>query len=274
MTRLFAVFCLASLSVLVSQLSYAQPKPGIERLYILYCGEGTAGDISLWSPGVNVGKTMEFSDNCYLVKHAQGWLLWDTGVADAVATMPDGLKPPNPRMTTYRRTKTLASQLDQLSVKPSDIKYVAVSHAHPDHIGNIAMFPQSMVLVQKAEYDWPTPFGQIHSIASPLNQLEGDYDVFGDGSVMLIATMGHTPGHQSLLVRLPKTGAVLLSGDAVHFKTNWDNRRIPENNFDKDKTVTSMQRMADIMAKEKAQLWINHDKEQSDSLKKSPDVYD
>ena len=268
-------FCLASLSALSSQPSYAQAKPGIERLYILYCGEGTAGDISLWSPGVNVGKTMEFSVNCYLIKHAQGWLLWDTGVADAVAAMPDGQPPPNPRMTRYRRTKTMASQLDQLGVKPSDIKYVAVSHAHPDHVGNITMFPQSMVLVQKAEYDWPTPFGRtLQAVVSPVNKLEGDHDVFGDGSVTLIATPGHTPGHQSLLVKLPKTGALLLSGDAVHFKSNWENRGVPQNNFDKDKTAASMQRMADIMAKEKAQLWINHDKAQSDSLKMSPGFYD
>jgi glyoxylase-like metal-dependent hydrolase (beta-lactamase superfamily II) len=261
--------------LLSSQPSHAQPKSGIERLYILYCGEGTAGDISLWSPGVNVGKTMELSDNCYLIKHAQGWLLWDTGVADAVASMPEGLPPPNPRMTRYRRTKTLASQLEQLGVKPSDIRYVAVSHTHPDHIGNITMFPQSTVLVQKAEYDWPTPFGQkLRAIASPVNKLEGDHDVFGDGSVTLIATPGHTPGHQSLLVKLPKTGAILLSGDAVHFRSNWDNRRIPQNNFDKDKTAASMQRIADIVAKEKAQLWINHDKVQSDSLKMAPGFYD
>jgi N-acyl homoserine lactone hydrolase len=270
-----AACCLALLSALSSQPSYAQAKPGIERLYILYCGEGTAGDISLWSPGVNVGKTMEFSVNCYLIKHAQGWLLWDTGVADAVAAMPDGQPPPNPRMTRYRRTKTMASQLDQLGVKPSDIKYVAVSHAHPDHVGNISMFPQSMVLVQKAEYDWPTPFGRtLQAVVSPVNKLEGDHDVFGDGSVTLIATPGHTPGHQSLLVKLPKTGALLLSADAVHFKSNWENRGVPQNNFDKDKTAASMQRMADIMAKEKAQLWINHDKAQSDSLKMSPGFYD
>lgn len=270
-----AAFCLASLSMLASQPSYAQAKPGIERLYILYCGEGTAGDISLWSPGVNVGKTMDFSVNCYLIKHAQGWLLWDTGVADAVAAMPDGQPPPNPRMTRYRRTKTMASQLDQLGVKPSDIKYVAISHTHPDHLGNITMFPQSMVLVQKAEYDWPTRFGRtLQAGPSAVNKLEGDHDVFGDGSVTLIATPGHTPGHQSLLVKLPKTGALLLSGDAVHFKSNWENRGVPENNFDKDKTAASMQRIADIMAKEKAQLWINHDKAQSDSQKKAPGFYD
>lgn len=273
-TSVAAVLGATGVCLLAGATSVAS-QPQTERLYRLYCGEGTAGDISLWSPGVNVGKTMELSVSCYLIKHNHGWLLWDTGVADAVAAMPEGLPPPNPRMTRYRRTKTLASQLEQLGVASADIKYIAVSHTHPDHVGNIGMFPQSTVLVQKAEYDWPTPFGQkLHAIASPLKQLEGDYDVFGDGTVTLITTPGHTPGHQSLLLKLPKTGAILLSGDAVHFKSNWENRRIPENNVDKTKTAASMQRLADIMAKEKAQLWINHDKEQSDSLRTAPDFYD
>lgn len=267
---------MAALSAyLLAGPSNAESRPRAERLYRLYCGEGTAGDISLWSPGVNMGKTMELSVNCYLIKHSQGWLLWDTGVADAVAAMPEGLPPPNPRMTRYRRTRTLASQLDELGVPPADIKYVAVSHTHPDHVGNIGLFPQSTVLVQKAEYEWPTPFGQkLQVIASPVKQLEGDYDVFGDGNVILIATPGHTPGHQSLLLKLPKTGAILLSGDAVHFKSNWENRRVPDNNVDRTKTTSSMERLAEIMAKEKAQLWINHDKKQSDSLRTAPDFYD
>ena len=97
--------------------------------------------------------------------------------------------------------------------------------------------------------------------------------MFGDGSIVIVATPGHTPGHQSLLVKLPKTGAVLLSGDAVHFKENWDNRRVPSQNTDKDQTNASMQRMADLMAKENAQLWINHDKAQRDTLKMSPEFY-
>ena len=91
--------------------------------------------------------------------------------------------------------------------------------------------------------------------------------MFGDGSVTILSTPGHTPGHQSLLVKLPKTGAMLLSGDAVHFKDNWDKRRVPAGNTDKDKTLASMDRMADVMAKENAQLWINHDKAQSETLK-------
>ncbi len=157
-------------------------KPGVERLYIFNCGEGRAGDISRWSPGVNEGKSMDFVDSCYLIKHAQGWLLWDTGVADAIAAMPDGQAPSDPRATHWRRPKTLAAQLEQLGLKPSDIKYVAVSHTHPDHIGNVTLFPQSMLLVQKAEYDWPSPLGPRFKPEQPATKLDGDHDVFGETS--------------------------------------------------------------------------------------------
>jgi N-acyl homoserine lactone hydrolase len=218
---------------------------------------------------------MEFVDNCYLIRHSQGWLLWDTGVTDAIADMPDGQKPADARATHWKRPRTLASQLEQLDVKPSDIKYVAVSHTHPDHIGNIAMFPQSTLLVQKTEYEWPSPFARaLQAGPSTVNKLEGDHDVFSDGSVILVATPGHTPGHQSLLIKLPKSGPLLLSGDAVHFRDNWENRRVPDINFNKEQTSASLQRIADILAKEKAQLWINHDKAQRDSLKMAPDFYD
>jgi glyoxylase-like metal-dependent hydrolase (beta-lactamase superfamily II) len=250
-------------------------KSGVERLYILNCGEGVAGDISRWSPGVNEGKSMDFVDNCYLIKHSQGWFLWDTGLADAIAAMPNGQAPADPKATHWRRPRTLAAQLDELGVKPADVKLMAVSHTHPDHVGNVEMFPQTMLLVQKAEYDWPNPLGVGRfKPEHPVTKLTGDHDVLGDGSIMIISTPGHTPGHQSLLVKLPRTGAVLLSGDAVHFKDNWDHRRVPANNDSKDQTSNSMQRMADIIAKEKAQLWINHDKAQRDSLKMSPEFYE
>src|ERR1700694_1675868 len=180
-------------------------KPGVERLYILNCGEGVAGDISRWSPGVNEGKSMDFVDNCYLIKHAQGWFLWDTGVPDAVAAMSNGLAPVDPKAVYWHRPKTLAAQLDQLGIKLADIKGMAVSHTHPDHIGNVEMFPATMLYVQKAEYEWPGAnnlprFKPEH----PVTKLEGDRDVFGDGSVTILSTPGHTPGHQSLLVKRPR----------------------------------------------------------------------
>jgi N-acyl homoserine lactone hydrolase len=263
----------AALALSVSAAS-AQPKPGLDKLYILNCGEGVAGDISRWSPGVNVGQSMPFVDNCYLMHHAQGWLLWDTGVTDAVAAMPNGQAPQDPRMTHWKKPTTLAAQLEAVGVKPAEVKYVAVSHTHPDHIGNVELFPQAMLLVQKAEYEWPSPFGPRFKAEHPVTKLDGDRDVFGDGSVTILATPGHTPGHQSLLVKLPKTGALVLSGDAVHFKANWDNRGVPANNADKDQTLSSMQRIADVLAKEHAQLWINHDKAQRDTLKMAPEFYE
>ena len=254
---------------------WAVQAAGLERLYILNCGEGVAGDISRWSPGVNVGQSMPFVDNCYLLKHSQGWLLWDTGVPDAIAAMPEGQKPADPKATHWYRPQTLASQLEGLGVKPGDITFVAVSHTHGDHIGNVELFPQAMLLVQQAEYDWPGANNAPRfKAAHPVTKLDGDKDVFGDGSVTILATPGHTPGHQSLLVKLPKTGALVLSGDAVHFQANWDNRRVPSNNVDQEQTKASMERISGILAKEKATLWINHDKAQRDTLTMAPSFYE
>jgi len=264
------------LVVLPVASSHAQSAAsGVEKLYLLNCGEGIAGDISRWSPGINEGKSMDFVDNCYLIKHTRGWLLWDTGIPDAVAAMPGGLVPADPRAVSWKRPKTLAAQLDQLGLKLSDITAIAVSHTHPDHIGNVELFPAAMLYVQKAEYDWPGAdnkprFRPEH----PVTLVEGDRDIFGDGSVTILSTPGHTPGHQSLLVKLPKTGEIVLSGDAVHFKANWDNRGVPALNVNRDQTLASMQKIADTLTRDKAQLWINHDKAQRDGLKMSPEFYD
>lgn len=271
-TLALAIVALASFG----QTALAQSeKPGVEKLYIMNCGEGVAGDIGRWSPGVNEGQSMDFVDTCYLIKHKQGWFLWDTGIPDAVAAMPNGLAPADPKAVTWKRPKTLASQLEQIGVKPADIKAMGVSHTHPDHIGNVEMFPLATLYVQKAEYDWPGANNEPRFKPShPVELLSGDKDVFGDGSLTILSTPGHTPGHQSLLVKLPKTGAVVLSGDAVHFKNNWENRRVPVNNVSKDQSLASMQKIADTLTKEKAQLWINHDKAQRDSQKMSPEFYE
>ncbi|MFK4725625.1 N-acyl homoserine lactone hydrolase [Bradyrhizobium niftali] len=275
-TKIRFAFAVAALA-LSGQAALAQSeKSGVEKLYVLNCGEGTAGDISRWTPGLNEGKSMDFVDSCYLIKHSsKGWFLWDTGIADAVAAMPNGLVPADPKAVTWRRPKTLAAQLEQLGLKPDDVKAMAVSHTHPDHSGNVELFPQATLYVQKAEYDWPGANNEPRFKPShPVEQLAGDKDVFGDGSVTILSTPGHTPGHQSLLVKLPKTGAVILSGDVVHFKDNWDNRRVPGMNVNKDQSAASMQKIADTLAREKAQLWINHDKAQRDSQKMSPEFYD
>jgi N-acyl homoserine lactone hydrolase len=248
---------------------------GVEKLYVLDCGQNIGKDQSRWSPGVNEGKAIEFSDNCYLIRHDKGLLLWDTGVPDAVTAMPDGMIVANGAIT-YRRAKTLAAQLDQIGVKPADVTYVAVSHTHGDHVGNILLFPSSTVLIQGAEYDWAMagPAKPTFAATQTIKKLTGDHDVFADGSVKIVSTPGHTPGHQSLLVVLPKTGALLLSGDAVHFQDNWTHQRVPSMNFNRDQTLASMKRIAALLEERKAQLWINHDKPQSERLKYAPAFYE
>jgi N-acyl homoserine lactone hydrolase len=254
-------------------------KSGVDKLYILDCADGEAPDESHWTPGKNTGKHVEFPDHCYLIHHTQGWFLWDTGVADTVAKLPKheivfhefglGTGP------IWRKPVTLADQLERLQVKPSGIKLIGLSHTHPDHAGNLEQFPNVTVLIQKAEYEWKGRQDTVHvNPKHPVKVVEGDYDVFGDGSLTLLFTPGHTPGHQSLLVRLPKTGPVILSGDVAHFQQSFDERLVPENNYSKEESLASMQRIADVMAKEHAQLWINHDKPQDLKLKKTPGFYE
>ena len=101
-------------------------------------------------------------------------------------------------------------------------------------------------------------------------KLNGDHDVFGDGSVVIKSTPGHTIGHQSLFVRLPKTGPVLLSGDMTHLMENWQAKRSPWFNFDLVQSTRSMNEMEQFMALTGAKLWINHDRAQNAAIPKAP----
>jgi N-acyl homoserine lactone hydrolase len=241
------------------------------KLYIMDCGHNAATDQSRWSPGVNAGKPIELSDNCYLIQHGSQLLLWDTGYPDSVAD-----KPLTSPVGTATRPKKLADQLAEIKITPADITYVAVSHTHGDHVGNVDMFPKSMLLMQKAEVDWAFADGKQPPFKKdrPIKELAGDFDVFGDGSVTILSTPGHTPGHQSLLVRLPRTGYVVLTGDLAHFKDNWDNDRVPSMNTSADQTHASRAKVVKVLEEKKAQLWINHDKPTSIGQKHSPDFYD
>ena len=139
---------MAFAGIFLSAPSWAQPSgKGVDRLYVLDCGQGHANDESRWTVGVNVGKPIDISVSCYLIHHADGYFLWDTGISDAVAAMPDGWYPANNPATDihWTRAKTLESQLAAIGVKPSDIKFVGISHTHPDHIGNAELFPQRAI---------------------------------------------------------------------------------------------------------------------------------
>jgi N-acyl homoserine lactone hydrolase len=257
----------------------AAQSDAVERMYVFNCGEIAIKDISHWSPGVNLGKPFEFSNHCYLIRHAKGLMLWDSGYPDAVAARPEGVVAPS-GLNVGRLPRTLTSQLAEIGVTPSQVTHLAFSHMHNDHIGNAGLFGKATLHIQETEYD--AAFGAeaakfSFNVANygtlrdnPVTKLRGDHDVFGDGSVMILSTPGHTPGHQSLFVRLPRRGAVILSGDSVHFQDNWDHRRVPVFNYHRDQSLASMDKVAKLLVSEKAELWINHDKAQSARIPKSP----
>jgi N-acyl homoserine lactone hydrolase len=155
------------------------------------------------------------------------------------------------------------------------VRYVAISHVHPDHAGNIEAFPDVTLIIQNAEWDYAMALPQKpFDPGRQVIKLYGDKDLFGDGSLMILATPGHTPGHQSLLVHVNKTGDIVLSGDVVHFQSNWDNRRVPGFNYDKTQSAASMEKVARVLADKHAQLWITHDKPSSDARRHSPEFYE
>jgi len=252
---------------------------GVERMYVIDCGENHVSDLSRWTPGVNVGKPWVFANHCYLVKHAHGWMLWDTGNPDRIAALPNGLRNPNGLITAFMK-KPLAESLRELGVAPASIQHFALSHGHGDHSGNANLFGASTIYMQAVEHDAifgpePQKFGFIAANFEKLRtsrivKLQGEYDVFGDGSVTIKPAPGHTPGSQVLVVRLPKTGLVVLSGDMVHLTDNWAAKRAPSFNFSQETSLRSMSEIEAFMQRTGAKLWINHDKEQHASIPKAP----
>jgi N-acyl homoserine lactone hydrolase len=287
-TAIISILVASSLSIAGTRPATADsrlPDPATagfaEKLYRLDCGHSLANDESVWTPGENVGRSIEFSSTCWLIKRGSEWMLWDTGVPQATLNDPKGWST-LPKLIVYHLDKTITGQLAEVGLKTSDITYIALSHTHGDHIGNVVLFPDSTVLMQRVEYAWiSSPDGtndnvnQLKALArkllgtpKQLRLLDGDTDVFGDGSVTLISTPGHTPGSQSLLVHLKNSGFV------VHLKENFEKDIVPSLNTDKAASIASMDRVRRLIATYQAKLFINHDKTQSDTLKLLPAFYD
>jgi glyoxylase-like metal-dependent hydrolase (beta-lactamase superfamily II) len=265
--------------VLLAACASTPRTPAVQRMYVINCGENHVKDLSRWTPGVNVGRAHVFSNHCYLIRHAQGWMLWDTGNPDRLAAMKDGMSVAGGTITIFMR-KPLVESLKEIGVAPADIKHFAMSHAHGDHSGNANLFRGATLYVQRAEYAAmfgaeaakfgfvPSNYDQLRS--SPAMIVDGDHDVFGDGSVILKSAPGHTPGHQVLVVRLPKTGPVMLSGDMVHLNYSWTYGVAPSFNFDVPESLRTVAALKEYTAKTGTKLWINHDREQHAAIPKSP----
>jgi N-acyl homoserine lactone hydrolase len=181
-------------------------------------------------------------------------------------------------------TRTLKSQLAAAGFAPADITYVALSHDHYDHTANANLFAASTWLVRPVERDamfagtppdllQPSTYSALRNSKTVAITTE-DHDVFGDGTVVLKSSPGHTPGHQVLFVKLAKTGPVVVSGDLYHYPEERTLNRIPTFDADEKQTAASRAALDAFLKQSGAQLWIQHDFIANAKLKKAPDYYE
>ena len=233
----------------------------------LDCGSGANDPRRFTDTFAYTETTKPFTFSCYLIRHGTDVMVWDTGYL--------------PGSVPSATNKPLADLLRQINVNPDDVKHVGISHFHADHTGQLGALKNATLLIGKGDWDGvtanpPMPGANAKGFAEwiaekrKVEPLTGDKDVYGDGSVMVLRTPGHTPGHSILLVRLKEMGPVLLSGDAVHFIENYTGFGVPGFNFDRAQTVASIQRMQEIQKNLKATLIIQHDPRDIDKLPAFP----
>ena len=278
-----ALILAAALPFSAAQQSGKAQAPKSLRLYILDCGKITGvGEAAFgFQPG-QLANTEMFTP-CYLIAHPRGAMIWDTGeISDSQ------FKAPGPATQgAFTVIKPLLPQLAEIGYTPRDITYLALSHYHGDHVANANLFAGSTWIVQKIERDamfvkpapgargGPNPalYAELEKSKTVLLNSE-DRDVFGDGTVVIKFTPGHTPGHQSLFLKLARTGPVLLSGDLYHYPEELKLKVVPGFDFNKEQTAKSRAMIEDFVSRNKAQLWIQHDAASAAKLKKSPQYYD
>ena len=241
-------FSAALLACAASAPVAAQDAPDLE-MWRLDCGTLEISDIESFSDAHlydGVAKTLTVS--CYLLRNGERYFLWDTGLSDALVGNPM-------TVSVYSMTveRSLVDQLGDIGLSADDIDMVGLSHMHFDHVGQAGRFPAAELLIGAGDAEAIAAGSDANVSAALANWFgEGatgkvspvakDRDVFGDGSVTMIATPGHTPGHTALLVRLPEAGPVMLTGDLYHFQEQVTNRGVPQFNTDRADTLASMDR--------------------------------
>ena len=263
--------------VAASDLEDAKPQL---RLYALDGGTIIVNKLELFAQDDSYkGLSKEFSNAFYVIQHPDGNLMWDAGLPESLVPMEEPFTSPDGAFTVSRKD-SLHHQLAQIDMTVDDFTYIALSHTHFDHVGHASALKNATWLVQEEEYKWvtgddvrknyPDNYNSIKDL-DKIEMINGDHDVFGDGTVIMKYMPGHTPGHQVLFLDLKDHGPVLLSGDLYHFAENRDFKRIPLFNYDITQTKESMD-LFEAFAKESgAKVYLQHQKDDFLSMPKAPE---
>ena len=264
--------------------------PTSVRLYVFDCGSYPITNIARFGLKMDEVATTDLSIACFLVTHPKGTLIWDTGCVPDAAWKPTGAAVtqhvvlPDSQERDVRLTKPLLPQLAEVGYSPADITYLALSHYHFDHTANANEFSRATWLARQVERDamfaekppgvtQPSTYAALRN-SKTFSIMNGDHDVFGDGTVVIKLAAGHTPGHQVLFVKLAKTGNVVLSGDLYHYPEARRLKRVPTFDFDPEQSRRSRDAIEEFLKKTGAQLWIQHDFTANARLKKAPEFYE
>jgi glyoxylase-like metal-dependent hydrolase (beta-lactamase superfamily II) len=247
------------------------------RIYVFENGHIRGLDPKLFNFTRAELKEPDFVNISYLIVHPKGTLQFDAGAIPDSHFKGDGAPVTEGILSA---TKPLVPQLAAAGYKPSEVTYLAMSHYHSDHTANANEFAAATWIVQKAEHDWmfadkpqgiiqPASYSALRNARTRILDNE-DFDVFGDGTVRVISTPGHTPGHQVVFVRLPKRGPVVLAGDLYHYPEERTTGRLPTFEFNADQSRASRQKVEALLKETGAELWIEHDIATHEKLPKAP----
>lgn len=255
-----------------------EAKPEL-KLYAFSGGTVMVNQLELFSQDTTYqGQTKEFADPFYVISHPKGNLMWDAGLPEMLVGQPAYTDPSG--AFTVSRQDSVIHQLNKIGLTFEDIDYLGLSHTHFDHSGHANSLNNATWLVQEKEFDFITSedtqknqadiYNAIKELTN-VKKLNGDYDVFGDGTVVIKAMPGHTPGHQVLYLELAEQGPVLLTGDLYHLYENREHKRVPIFNFDVEQTLNSMDKFEAFAKEKNATVYLQHQKEDFNKMPKAPE---
>ena len=247
------------------------------RLYVFDCGGLSFPDVSAFGLGNDETSVRELFVPCYLIEHDDRLMIWDAG-------LPLDVVGPRQADATSWYENSIVDQLAAMDISPDDVDFASYSHFHFDHVGAANTFANATLLIQQTEYEAAFENPETNPVFRPALysdladsdkiMLQGDHDVFGDGSVMIISAPGHTPGHQVLKLELENFGPLVLSGDLYHFEASRRLRRTPVFNTDAEQTLASMDKVEALVEETGATFWIEHNLQLAQTLNLAPAFYD
>ncbi len=245
-------------------------------LHVLDGGTVQANMLELFSEDTTyTGQSRGFADAYYVISHPKGTLMWDAGLPESLVGLPQPYTSPDGAFTVSRKD-SLNRQLKSIGMTVDSIDYISLSHTHFDHTGHANNLKNSTWLVQENEYNFvtsdtvkatqPDMFNAIKELKN-VKKINGDFDIFGDGTVVIKSMPGHTPGHQVLFLDLSLERPILLTGDLYHIEENRIHRRVPSFNYDIPQTKKTMEAFEAFATAQNADVFIQHSVQDFDRLK-------